>query len=178
MTIQEIISQGQGLTLDKITVKDDYGLKTGKTNHRAILVSDGSGQTVVKLWGAASGNQFTKGQVITLTGVGAKGGLAANEWPAGSGKFSINANDCEVTYENGGDTQPAPQQAAQPAYTPTPQTGGSMTGDQLHEKMMMEFDRKHAHITSKGVSANEAAIAAASMVGNITNWFFGEKNTK
>ena len=42
MTIQQILTEGQGLVLNNVKVEDDYGVKTGKTAHRAMVRKKGS----------------------------------------------------------------------------------------------------------------------------------------
>ena len=97
MTIQQILTEGQGLVLNNIEIQDDYGVKAGKTPHRAMLITDSAGgKTILKIWGPGSAQTFHKGETISLQAAGEQGSIKANEYPAGSGKFTLNANSCEI----------------------------------------------------------------------------------
>lgn len=192
MNISQILSEGSGLVLSNVTVKADYGLKAGKSPHRAMLVSDGSGQTIVKIWGAASSIQPALNETISIQGVGSEGGLSASEW---NGKWSINANNCEII--RGGApgaaqaSQPAPPvQHAQPA-TPAQQAPPSgfqhssqpraLSPQELAEHQVAHLERvlqlmnQSPVVDSVAPDPGAMLIAAAHLVGAASDWWFGEK---
>ena len=56
------MTEGQGLVLNNIEIQDDYGVKQGKTPHRAMLITDpAGGKTILKIWGPGSAQTFHKG---------------------------------------------------------------------------------------------------------------------
>lgn len=171
------------MVLNSVKILDDYGLKSGQTQHRALLVEDSTKKTILKLWGASSNTAYPKNSIITIQAVG-EGNLSANEWPAGSGKFSINANDCEVRLESGSPAAAAPDTSAPPqAPPPTSQAASSahraLTPEQLADAQAAHFARVFTRIqgaaTDAGADPSSITMAAAHMTGSASDWWFGEK---
>ena len=198
MNIQQILTEGQGLVLNSVTVKQDYGIKNGQTPHRALLIEDASAKTIIKLWGAPSSQGFNDGDVITIQGVGEEGNIRAQEW---KGKYSLNANSCEII--RGGSTQApyappsenppqAPQaananpqaphtkpQTASQGYSRPPANSGALDPEQLSQAQSEHFRRIFTKIeplgTAMGADPSSIMLAAAQMTGSAAQWFFGEK---
>ncbi len=174
--INEILTSGSGLSLDSVEITRDFGLKSGKTTHRALLVKDASGDTMIKLWGNSANVEHPVGTLITVRAVGAKGRIESSEW---QGKFSLNCNDCEVSVANA--AQPAPQQPApqQAAVQQQATSTSSLTPDQLADAQVAHFGRvikRLQPLADEGImDAEKLPEVAASMVGTAAQWFFGEK---
>jgi len=183
MTIQQILTEGQGLVLNNIEIQDDYGVKTGKTPHRAMLITDSAGgKTILKIWGPGSAQTFHKGETISLQGMGEQGSIKANEYPQGSGKFTLNANSCEIVRGGVADQSPPP---AAPAPAAAPQRASSgfqrqfLTADELADAQAAHFARMCQRLKGVGeeLGADSADIirAAALMTGSASDWWFGAK---
>jgi hypothetical protein len=133
--IQTALSQGSILKLGPVTVKKTFDMKAGDKN-RYVIVTDQSGEAALKIWGAAANTALNAGDSITLIGTGPKGGIKAQEWPAGSGKWSLNANDCRLELGGGSRTHQEPLGGSEehvgyshPESHYSPPTGNS--GDKL-----------------------------------------------
>ena len=116
MTIQQILTEGQGLVLNNIEIRMITEL-AGKTPHRPCLSLTPQAETILKIWGPGSAQTFHKGETISLQ-AGEQGSIKANEYPQGSGKFTLNANSCEIVRGDapaGSAPQAAPAQAAPPS---------------------------------------------------------------
>ena len=189
MNIQQILSEGVGLQLSNVTVKADYGQKQGQTPHRALLVEDTSGKTILKLWGATSGTPYAEGTVLTVQGVGQNGNLSASEF---KGKWSINANSCEVIVGGGagqpqagagqpaaGGQAPAHQSAPPQAHNQSSGQMAALTPEELADAQAAHFARLIQRITppAEEIGADPSAItmAAATMTGSASDYWFGAK---
>jgi hypothetical protein len=189
MNIHQIQSEGSGIQLGPVTVSKTYEMKPGD-KQRYVKVRDASGETGLKIWGPASGTHLQEGQVITLVGTGPRGGVKNQEYPVGSGKWTLNANDCRL--EIGGQAPPqgysqpqaynTPQEPA-PAYTApstshdTPPFRGPV-GDKLPATMDRAAEATHLYITalvSRGYTRDEAIMLGQSASSIYPLWWFGEK---
>jgi len=186
MTIQQILTEGQGLVLNNIEIQDDYGVKAGKTPHRAMLITDSAGgKTILKIWGPGSAQTFHKGETISLQAAGEQGSIKANEYPAGSGKFTLNANSCEIVRGDapaGAVPQAAPAQAAPAQAAQRPSSGFQrqfLTADELADAQAAHFARICQRLKGVGedLEASPADVmkAAALMTGSASDWWFGAK---
>ena len=177
------MTEGQGLVLNDIEIQDDYGVKQGKTPHRAMLITDPTGgKTILKIWGPGSAQTFHKGEKISIQGVGEMGNIKANEYPAGSGKFTLNANSCEIVRDGVADQSPPPAATA-PAAAPQRASSGFhrqfLTADELADAQAAHFARMCQRLKGVGeeLGASPADImkAAALMTGSASDWWFGAK---
>jgi len=198
MNIQQILSEGQGLVLNSVIVEKDYGQKAGQTPHRALLIKDNTGKTILKLWGASSNQPIPIGQTITVQGVDQSGSITASEF---RGKWSLNANSCEIILgETAFSSSEAPGVSAAPPQVSSPPTGhpasqnvsqappqaspaqGSptaLTPDQLADTQAAHFARILSRIRGvveeSGADPSSAVVAAAQMTGSAPDYWFGAK---
>ena len=183
MNIQQIMTEGQGLVLNDIEIQDDYGAKPGKTPHRAMLITDSAGgKTILKIWGPGSAQTFHKGEKISIQGMGEQGAIKANEYPTGSGKFTLNANSCEIVRGEVTDQSPPPV-AQEPAAAPQRPSSGFqrqfLTADELADAQAAHFARMCQRLKGVGeelgADSSDILRAAALMTGSASDWWFGAK---
>jgi len=183
MNIQQIMTEGQGLVLNDIEIQDDYGAKPGKTPHRAMLITDSTGgKTILKIWGPGSAQTFQKGEKISVQAAGEQGSIKANEYPVGSGKFTLNANSCEIVRGEVTGQSPPPATPAPAAAPQRPSSGFQrqfLTGDELATAQTAHFARICQRLKGVGeemeVDSIEIIRAAALMTGSASDWWFGAK---
>ena len=177
------MTEGQGLVLNNIEIQDDYGVKQGKTPHRAMLITDpAGGKTILKIWGPGSAQTFHKGEKISIQAIGEQGSIKANEYPQGSGKFTLNANSCEVVRGEVADQSPPPAAQA-PAAAPQGASSGFqrqfLTANELADAQTAHFARICQRLKGVGeeLEASPADVmkAAALMTGSASDWWFGAK---
>lgn len=182
-TIAQIQQEGQGLTLGPVKItrifpKSGFGDKA----NLFILVEDATGKTGVKIWGPAANNVFSEGEIITLTGGGPKGGLKNQEYPVGSGKWSLNANDCRIS--RSGQAIESPQEPSQPAqayqqHQPTQSAPQAYSGDKLDAVAKRAALGTHLYVdalvVNHGFSRAEAIQLAVGAHSLHPLFWFGEK---
>jgi len=190
MNIAQIMTEGRGQVLNSVEIVDVYELRdAGGSPCRSILAQDSSMKTILKIWGNSAHENFTKGEKITLQGIGSKGGISVNEW---KGKKSLNCNDCEIVR---GDLpgqaaapaqQPAPAAATAPAsLTPAataqaaPAASGGLSSDRLADAQCAEIAKRIKILQpvaqELGVSPDTLFLGAVQMTGSAPEWWFGEK---
>jgi hypothetical protein len=188
--IHSVQSEGSAIQLGPVTVSKTYEMKPGD-KQRYVKVRDASGETGLKIWGPTSGTPLVEGQVITLVGMGPRGGVKNQEYPAGSGKWTLNANDCRL--EIGGQAppqgysqpqayvahqEPAPAPQTVPAY-PVPQTHAAPSGDKLEATMKRAAQATALYIdelvVNHGFSKDEAIMLAQNAGSYWPLYWFGEK---
>jgi len=186
MTIQQILTEGQGLVLNNVKVEDDYGVKTGKTAHRAMLITDSAGgKTILKIWGPGSAQTFHKGEVFSVQATGESGLIKTNEYPVGSNKFTLNANSCEIIREEEGEQpegQAAPSTLPPSATAPRASSGHSrqfLTAEELADAQAAHFARMLLRLKDIGEEMGAAPadifVTASLMTGSASDWWFGAK---
>lgn len=187
MTISTALSQGNAIQLGPVTVKKVFDMKPGD-KQRFLIVTDPSGEGALKIWGAAANTKLFVGQSFTLIGAGPKGGIKAQEYPVGSGKWSLNANDCRLEIDGqapGGHTdhQNAPQgRVEHVGYNePTPfrQEATGPSGDKLEATMKRAAKATALYIdelvVNHGFSKDEAIMLAQGSHSVFPLFWFGEK---
>lgn len=181
--IQTALSQGSILKLGPVTVKKTFDMKAGDKN-RYVIVTDQSGEAALKIWGAAANTPLNAGNVITLIGTGPKGGIKAQEWPAGSGKWSLNANDCRLELGSGPRTHQEPSHGSEEHVGYSPQEYHSSapvvhSGDKLEAVAKRAASATALYIdeltVNHGFSKDEAIMLAQGAHGMFPLWWFGEK---
>lgn len=188
MNIHQILNEGQGLVLNSVTCKQDYGLKAGQTPHRAVLIEDVSGKTIIKIWGATANQGFEVGEIFTVQGVGQDGNIKMSEY---QGKKSLNANSCEIirggtTQSVGHDPAPAASDPTIPTLSNPPPiaTAPSNLPNMLNPEQLADAQAAHFGRIAKrlaplageiGASGDTIMLVAAQMTGSASDWWFGAK---
>lgn len=169
MTIQEILTQGQGLILGPVEVQQNYGKKkAGQADKLGLLISDASGKTIVNLWGTSASADIPPGSLITIKASGEKSGIAVNEW---QGKQSLNANGCNVVFEGTSSAQPASSYQA-----PSSHSGGEcLSNIEMAEKIVLNAQIVYQMAHEANLPEEVAISLASNCNQHMAMWFFGEK---
>lgn len=93
MTINEILQQGSGPSLNNVEVTKVYPKKNPK-GALFLLIKDNSGSGALKLWNQAGNGIYREGDIITVQPNSPEGSVTRTEY---NGKVSIDANGCSVT---------------------------------------------------------------------------------
>lgn len=179
MNIHQAQNEGFSRKLGPVTVTKAYPMKVGDSS-AFMMVEDVSGKTALKIWGLPAHQCPKQGDVIVVVADNqAKSGIKNQEYPAGSGKFSLNANGCslETSVGTGGAEKQSPQEShASPSNGPT---GFSVGGpDKLPATMKRAAEGTKHYVDAlveSGFSRDEALMLAQGSHSAYPLWWFGEK---
>jgi len=173
MNIHQIQNEGRSQKLGPVEVKKVYPMKPGAKN-AFMLIEDSSGKTALKIWGLSPSQMPAEGSSITLIGNGSqKSGITNQEYPEGSGKFSLNASECSFS-EGVGQGEPE-----QPSSNVVPQnTMTTNSSDKLAQVMKRAALANHMYVEElilHGYTKDEAIMMSQGAGNTFPLWWFGEK---
>ncbi len=180
-SIHDITNNGTAVTLGPITVTRVFPLSgAGARANLFFLAKDNTGSSGFKIWGHSANCGLKEGDVVTLVGQGARGGLKREEYPANSGKWNINANDVRVDVQGGAST--ASVDVRQEAPRQENQAQSTNTGVDKLPLVMAECARATAlyvkDLETEGFSRDEAIMLSQNAPSYMPLWWFGEKGLR
>jgi hypothetical protein len=102
-TIQTVLGLAKGqkvMTFGPFEIVKDYGLnQSAKATWRAMLISDTTGKTILKIWGASANLPIQEGQTVSLKADPNGKGISMNEY---NGKITISADKVTLDGVEGG----------------------------------------------------------------------------
>jgi len=185
VSIQEALQNNESQALGPFTVnelKSNKQTKTGKLMKR-YAISDGSGSTELTMFEPAAFMDLPLGQPITL-----KGKIQKNEYNGSvslqTGKVTLDGAVAQAPSEapTGAPAQEVYQAPAQTYQTPAAPSQGpikTLSPQELAEAQASHFGRLYKLISepmiNNGCDPSSVGIAAASMTGSASDWWFGAK---
>lgn len=175
MNIHQIQNEG-GSMLGPVEVTKAYDMKPDDKS-AFLLIKDDSGSAALKIWGIPASQCPKVGDRIKLFASGAKASITNKEWPAGSGKFTLNASGCSIESDatTAGNQSSGNYSSPQPSG-PQAQVAGGV--DKLPATMRRAAESTKLYIDSLvelGFSKEEAIMLGQGSVGAYPLWWFGEK---
>jgi hypothetical protein len=177
MTIHQIQNEG-GSSLGPVEVTKAYEMKADDKSC-FVLIKDGSGTAALKIWGIPPSQCPKVGDRIKLFASGAKASIVNKEWPAGSGKYTLNASGCSLETDVASNGSSPQGGYSSPHRNQTPPTSGSYGGvDKLGATMKRVAESTKLYVDNlveAGFSKEEAIMLAQGSSGVYPLWWFGEK---
>ena len=176
--IHQVQNEGSSTSLGPVKVEKAYPMKGGDKS-AFILISDSSGKSAIKIWGLEANQMPRDGDVVTVrTSSDPKSRIENKEWPAGSGKFTINANGCWLENASSVGDNPTDNGNSEKTFEPAPSRGGNTGGDKLPETMDRAAEATKLFVDAlckRGFTREEAIMLAPNASNTYPLWWFGEK---
>jgi hypothetical protein len=185
--IHSVQQSGAATQLGPVTIKKLWPFEAGK-KYMNGTITDASGDSPFKCWGADATSGLYEGAQVTFTGTGPKGGIKNQEYPPASGKFALNMNDCRIQVGDGqgGTTEPVPPYSPPaPSYTAPsapvtqyPTQPLAVAGDKLGPVMARAALATRIYVEElekQGFSRDEALMLSTNAGSYYPLHWFGEK---